>query len=72
LMIRQIKKAKKYLERHGGHPDKLWIPSCQQVEVMGSSRYDPDTNTIFGLKVIVTDALPECTVRVGEDGDGPQ
>ena len=71
-MIRQIKRAKKKLERLGGHPDKLWIPSCQQVKVMGSSRYDPDTNTIFGLKVIVNDRLPECTVRIGEDGDEPQ
>ena len=71
-MIRRIKKAKKYLERHGGHPDKLWIPSCQQVEVMGSLRYGPETNTIFGLKVIVDDRLPECTARVGEDGDDPQ
>jgi len=68
-MIRRIKKAIKHMIRLGGHPAILRIPPESDVDIIGSSKYNPETNTFCGLKVIIDDSLPECVARIEQDGE---
>lgn len=68
-MIRRIKKAIKHMIRLGCRPAILWIPSVSMEEIMGASKYNPETNTFCGLKVIIDDSLPECVARIEQDGE---
>ena len=68
-MIKRIKRAIKKMIQLGGHPAILRIPPESDAEIIGSSKYDPETNTFCGLKVIIDDSLPECVARIEQDGE---